>query len=142
MVSWNAPARNSLALFQAGESMTNHNIEQSQWRSYLDDFSARHIGQPVTIEVLADEEGHQILADDLPLVGLVDDPKNSEGRIIEIIVGETAETRIVHEVHHPSHIRVARTDGGEDAALEFESTDEPKILLHFGQPQTAAHLVG
>jgi hypothetical protein len=122
--------------------MTNQTIDQSQWRSYLNEFSARHIGQPVTIEILADQTGRQILADDLPLVGLVDDPKNSAGRIIEIIVGETDQTRIVHEVHHPSGLRVARTDGGEDAALEFESADEPKTILHFGQPETAAHLVG
>jgi hypothetical protein len=122
--------------------MTNHEINQSEWRSFLDDFSHRHLGQPVTVESLAGEQGDQILASDLPLVGLVDDPKNSEGRIIEIIVGDTNETRIVHEIYHPSHLRLAQTDDGQDAALEFESDDSPKTLLYFGQPETAAHLVG
>lgn len=116
--------------------MINQEIDQNEWSVFLDDFSRRHLGRPVTVEVLDRLQGSQTVASGLPLVGVVADTKSSEGEVVEIIAGESGRQNVVHAIPHPSHIRLAKTDQGQDAAVEFESADEPKTLLRFDPPQT------
>ena len=44
-------------------------IPRDEWVKYLDGFSRRHEGWPVTVEVLGAEVGAQVEAQELPLRG-------------------------------------------------------------------------
>jgi len=112
--------------------MYSEEIPQDQWRNFLDDFSHRHVGQPVTLELLDDDLGDQPEAVELPHVGVSLDPKDSAGEIVEIIVGGEPSADVNHIVRRASRVRIAKTDQGDDQALEIEARDEPTVLLRFG----------
>jgi len=117
--------------------MQTQEIERDQWRPFLDQFSRKHLGEPVTVVVLTKDAGPERVATDLPLVGIVDDPKSSDGESIEIVAGESSARNVVHEIFSPSRVRVARQDDGSDVALEFESGDAPPTIVHFGGTERA-----
>jgi hypothetical protein len=117
--------------------MRTEEIQHEQWRVFLDEFSRQHLGEPVTVEVLSQEAGPERVATDLPLVGIVDDPKDSGGESIEIVAGDSEVSNIVHEIFAPSHLRVALQEDGKEVALEFESATAPRTILHFGGAEGA-----
>jgi hypothetical protein len=112
--------------------MRTEEIQHEQWRVFLDQFSRQHLGQPITVEVLSQDAGPERVATDLPLVGVVADPKDSGGESIEIVAGDSTHSNVVHEIYDPSHLRVALGPDGKEVALEFESNSAPRTLLHFG----------
>ncbi len=107
-------------------------IPRDQWQPFLDEFSRRHLREPVTIEVIAKGTGDTVEGSDLPLLGVTADKKDSLGELIEIIAGDSPDANVNRIVHQPSCVRVARDEAGSDQALEIESITEPKILLRFG----------
>ena len=71
--------------------MQTRDIPREQWIKFFDDFSWRHEGWIVTLEVLGPDIGNQEEANNLPLVGISADVKARENQI-EIIVGVHAAT--------------------------------------------------
>src|SRR5436305_2700770 len=103
--------------------MNTSEIPQDQWKSFLNDFSRRHEGERVTVEVLEGEGGIHALATDVPLVGITDDPKNSEGEMIEVMAGDSPENQTTHDIRRPCCVRLATTEDGRDVAVEIQSAD-------------------
>lgn len=122
--------------------MKNREIQHKKWGSFLDDFSRSHLGQRVTVKVLAGEQEPRTLANDLPLVGLVLDNKSSEGALIEIIAGESPDANVVHEVRHPSHVRVAHASDGKGDILELESDEHSKTIVNVRPNEPVARVAG
>ena len=49
---------------------------------------------------------------------------------IEVMAGDPG-ANVSHEIAHPIHVRLARSDDGRDAALEIESDSGPSTLVRF-----------
>ncbi len=114
--------------------MRSQEIPQDQWTTFLDDFSKRHVGEPVTIEVISQEQGDQVEASQLPLLGVTADPKDSEAPLVEVMVGDSPAANVNRIVRRPTRLSLAQGDDGSDQALQIESSGEPTVLLIFGEP--------
>ncbi len=109
--------------------MNTREIPRDQWSSFCDDFSRRHHGEKVVVDVLDRERGSQREADRLPFVGISADEKAGEN-VISVMVGERPDDHQSHLVNNPEHLRVAE---GQKPAIEIEARDGPKTLIQFGE---------
>jgi hypothetical protein len=110
--------------------MQTREIPREQWVRYFDDFSKKHEGWIVTLEVLGSDLGDQEEASRLPLVGLSADVKAGENRI-EIIVGGRPDADVTRFINAPKHVWVKEPGIPGDEAVEVESEDGTKTLLNF-----------
>ena len=108
--------------------MPTDEIRPTDWREFFDGFSRAHEHWLATVEVLGNL-GAQHVADELPLVGIVAD-EPSHGGSVSIVLGRGDET-LTHTVAHPARVEVERTEKGAEAAVEIESTDGERTLVHF-----------
>jgi hypothetical protein len=110
--------------------MQTQEIPKHEWVPFLDEFSKRHVGRRVTVEVLGREVGSQLAAQSLPLVGVsVDLRDGGDNEQIEVIAGDSPHAHVMHAVQRPSQVRVAVGDGGGDEALQIESEDGVATLV-------------
>src|SRR4051812_17692701 len=82
-------------------------IDRSNWKEFLDDFSKRNALRPARIEVLGMDIGAQEEGVHLPLVGVSFEPKGAAKGSVEILLGgETAkdERRLEHLVLNVTHV--------------------------------------
>ena len=104
-------------------------IPTHQWVPFLDEFSKRHYVQTCTLELIGRDIGAVAEARSLPLIGVSVDVKGDGCEQIEVSVGDSPQRYVMHAVARPSAIRIARTDSGEDRALQIASDDGPMTLL-------------
>ena len=110
--------------------MQTQEIPKHEWVPFLDDFSRRHQGEPVTVEVFGPNMGAYREAESLPLVGVsVDLRDGGDNEQIEVIAGDSPRAHVMHSIRQPSQIWLAAADEGADAALEIESEDGSKTLV-------------
>ena len=110
--------------------MQSREIPSDKWVPFLNALSKRHQGDHVTIELLGRDVGDQHAAQDQSLLGITVDPPTGACKI-EVMVGDPSPVNISHEIAHPIHVRLARSDDGRDAALEIECDGGPSTLLRF-----------
>ena len=106
-------------------------IEQTQWRSFLDEFTKRNQFRATRLEVFG-EIGAQEEEEYLPLVGVSFEPKGtSAGSVAIILGGETTEDPRHVEHLIPKVQRIAPLIGktGFEEGLGFEDRDGGKTLL-------------
>ena len=110
--------------------MQTREIPTHEWVPFLDDFSRRHKGQPVSIEVMGPDLGVQREGESLPLSGVtVDLSDGGDNEQIEVMAGDSPHAHVMHAVRRPAHVRVACADDGADAALQLESRDGTVTLV-------------
>jgi hypothetical protein len=110
--------------------MQTRDIPREQWVRFFDDFSKRHEGWIVTLEVLGSDIGDQEETNNLPLVGICADVKARENRV-EIIVGGRPDADVTRFIERPKHIWVKESRLPGDEAIEVESEDGIKTILNF-----------
>lgn len=115
--------------------MRTMEIPHEQWQPFLDQFSKQHQGECVTVEVLEGEGGMHAVASQSRLIGITDDPKNSEGEMIEVMIGDSPDSLTNHDIRQPCCLRVAQSDDGSDVAVEIESNAMPKTIVRFSGPE-------
>ena len=111
-------------------------IPPLRWVSALDDFTARHEGQRVSLDVLDPAIGAQPEINDLPLFGVSADCGTSAGAII-ISAGQSTAGYIAHTIPAPSRLYVERQDDGTDVALQVESSDGTRAVLRLESPASS-----
>lgn len=109
--------------------MRTRQIDRSQWRDFLHEFSRQHDGWIASVEVMADELGAQREVENRPFHGVVYDPVPGDDRI-EIMSGD-ARAHMTHTVQHPRRIWLEQTGDGADRALQIESDEGEKTLIRF-----------
>jgi hypothetical protein len=110
--------------------MQTREIPTHEWVPFLDDFSRRHQGRPVLVEVMGQDLGVQREAASLPLSGVsVDLSDGGANEQIEVMAGDSPHAHVMHAVRRPAHVRVAVNDDGADAALQLESQDGTVTLV-------------
>lgn len=100
--------------------MPTQEILRDEWARYFEEFSRRHQGWLVTVEMLGLDIGDQVQVRNLPLEGIVVET-NDDGDEITIIVGSRPEARISHTICAPLRVWVKQNEQGADEALEIES---------------------
>jgi len=112
-------------------------IQQEQWRAFLDDFSKRNSGRTADLQVLSEELGTQEEAEMLPFKGITLETKGSLASSGEIMLGGTGSADNRNLTHTVTQVRrivpKIGADGREDA-LEIEAEDGAKIILIFKTP--------
>jgi hypothetical protein len=99
-------------------------IPTHEWVPFLNDFSKRHQGEPVTVEISAgDAQTTLEEARAMPLVGVSVDLKEGEREQIEVLMGGRPRADLMHAVTQPHRVLVERTENGDDCVLRIDSED-------------------
>ena len=109
-------------------------IPKNEWPTFLDNFSRKHEGWSVTLEIFGTELGAQVQERELALAGIVDEWDEIHGNRIVIMFGEKPDDHITHSVGRPTQVSLEQTDGGADVALAIKSADGVMALLRFLSP--------
>jgi len=117
--------------------MNTEEIPRDEWIQFLDEFTREHQGWPVNVEVLDEELGAQTQVRDAPLQGISADVRPAGNHNVSIIVGEEQNPSLTHIVPNTRHVRVARSEDGDDEALEIEAADGSRTLVRFQLPHAA-----
>ena len=114
--------------------MATREIPPDAWRQFFDEFSRRHEGWLVDVEVLADA-GAQLEAEGLPLEGISADRGNAS-----VSLALVSDDRFVeHSILRPAQVRVEEEEGedddevepGAEAAIEIETEEGEVTILRF-----------
>lgn len=114
--------------------MKTKEIPKNEWPKFLENFSRKHEGWLVTLEIFGTELGAQVQERELALAGIVDEWDEIHGDRIVIMVGEKPDDHMTHSIGHPTHVSLEQTVGGEDVALAIKSADGVTALLRFLSP--------
>jgi uncharacterized protein DUF5335 len=115
---------------QTSTNMQAREIPREEWIRFFDDFSKRHEGWIVTLEVIGSDIGDQEMAAGLPLVGISADLKGRENRI-EIIIGGRPDADVTRIINTPKRVWHKPPKGVADACVEVESEDGVTTLVSF-----------
>ena len=111
--------------------MKTREIPQNEWPKFFNNFSSKHQGWSVTLEIFGTELGAQVQERELALVGIVDE---IHGNRIVIMFGEKPDNHITHSIERATEVSLEQTDGGTDVALAIKSADGVMALLRFLSP--------
>lgn len=109
--------------------MVTREIPPGEWPEFFDEFTRRHEGWLVTIELFGDL-GAQVEAHERALKGIIAEGKTGSPAI-EILTGDSPDETLTHVVAHPTRVRVEETPEGAESALEIQSKDEGTTLIRF-----------
>jgi len=111
--------------------MKTNEIPKNEWPKFFDNFSSKHQGWSVTLEIFGTELGAQVQERELALVGIVDE---IHGNRIVIMFGERPDDHMTHSIERATEVSLEQTDGGADVALAIKSADGVMALLRFLSP--------
>lgn len=114
--------------------MKTREIPKEEWGKFFDNFSRRHEGWMVTLEILGAEIGAQVAEQELALNGIVDEWDDIKGNAIMIMVGAKPDAHVTHTIGNATQVSLEQTDGGADVALAIKSADGTTALLRFRSP--------
>lgn len=109
--------------------MPTQEILRDEWARYFEEFSRRHQGWLVTVEILGLDIGDQVQVRNLPLEGIVVETTD-DGDEMTIIAGSRPDARISHTICAPLRVWVKQNEQGADEALEIESA-AGAVLVRF-----------
>ena len=112
-------------------------IPRETWDAFFSRFSEDHETQFVSVEVLGSDIGAQVEGQSLLLSGIsrADEDNESLAVMLDSVNGE----HLTHMVNKPTHVRVQRSAGNTDEALEIESGDGTRLLVRFPAYTSASH---
>jgi uncharacterized protein DUF5335 len=105
-------------------------IPQNDWTRILNEFSARHEGWLVSLDLRDARFGARREIQNLPLLGITAEPV-SHVKDITIAAARSAADHVTHTIQSPTRLGVERTDDDMDAGLEIESADGTVAILRF-----------
>jgi hypothetical protein len=109
--------------------MPTQEIPRAQWRPFFDEFSLRHEGWVVNVEIMGSDIGNQEQARK-PLMGVMADVKDPIPRI-EISVGNLLDGHVVHIIEAPERVWFKLPEISGDEAVEIQGEDGHKTLVTF-----------
>ncbi|HEX6732104.1 MAG TPA: DUF5335 family protein [Pyrinomonadaceae bacterium] len=111
--------------------MRTQEIPKNEWTEFFDNFSRKHEGWLVNLEIFGPEIGAQVEERELALEGITDEWDETKGNTIMIMTGVKPDDHITHSVTCPISVSLEQTDEGADAALAIKSGDGLTTLLRF-----------
>src|SRR5262245_7072565 len=110
--------------------MITREIPREEWIRFFNDFSKKHEGWVINLEVVGSDIGDQVEAELHPLLGITADVKGGENRI-EIIVGGRPDDDLNRIIEKPQRVWYRHIEGEARDAIDIESEDGTKTLLQF-----------
>ena len=104
-------------------------IPRTEWTSFFNDFSRKHEGHGVTLEVFGPEIGDQLEERDFFLSGISAETENGRDKI-EIMIGGSPDRHLTHVIAKPTKVGFEKTLPGTKGALQIKSADGTTALLH------------
>jgi hypothetical protein len=111
--------------------MRTQEIPKKEWTEFFDNFSRKHEGWVVNLEIFGNEIGAQVEERELALEGITGEWDEKEGNTIMIMTGGKPDDHITHSITRPTQVSLEQTDEGADAALAIKSGDGVTTLLRF-----------
>ncbi len=108
--------------------MQTKEIQQNEWAKFFDNFSRKHEGEILTIEILGSDIGAQMEEKGLALEGIT---AEATSNTIVIMAGGRRADHVTHPVNRPTGVSIERTDEGDDAAVAIRAADGTTTLLRF-----------
>src|SRR5882757_167393 len=101
--------------------MTSYEVPQSEWRSFFDQFSRLHHGQPVDVETVDAAGERRSNTEGVPLLGITAETAagSSNDLRLDISAGDESGVEIGHSVTEPERVKVSEWNDGVSAALEI-----------------------
>ncbi len=114
--------------------MPTNEIPRQQWVTFCNEFSLRHFGESVMVEVFGEILGDQIEAKGLPFEGISADIKVSSPNQpdhISITLGDSKSAHITHTITAPKALRLAAGQENTRDVLEIENDRGVTTLVRF-----------
>jgi hypothetical protein len=105
-------------------------VPEKDWARTLNEFSAIHRGENVSLDVIGPTMGVQPQIRELPLRGVTAEA-GPRGSAITISAARFDGEHIEHLIPSATHVRIERTNEGADVALEIESEEGLAAILRF-----------
>lgn len=111
--------------------MQSKEIPQQEWEQFFNNFSRKHFGRPVGIEVIGAEVGAQLQESGLALEGITAEPQKDSGAIISIMLGTNPSDHLTHLIDRPVQVSLDRDDRGDDFALAIKGANGNMAIMRF-----------
>ena len=111
--------------------MKTKEIPKNEWPKFFDNFSRKHEGWLVTLEIFGSEFGAQVQERELTFAGIVDEWDEIYGNQIVIMVGEKPDDHITHSIANPTQVSLEQTDEDAHAVLAIKSANGVMALMRF-----------
>jgi Family of unknown function (DUF5335) len=105
-------------------------VPQNDWSRTLNQFSARHEGWLISLDLKDEKFGARREIQNLPLLGVTAEPA-VRAKDITIAAARSGEDHVTHTIQSPTRIGLERTDDGSDVGLEIEAADGTVAILRF-----------
>lgn len=109
-------------------------IPQTEWSHFFDDLSSEKPARQISVQVLNEETGSQILADGVALAGITAEKRGDASRI-EIMLGNSPDNHQTHTIFEPQKIYFRREDNSSRTIVEIEDNSGTKTLVYITQPK-------
>jgi hypothetical protein len=109
--------------------MTTREIPRTEWIRFFDNFSRKHDGWTVLLEVFGPAVGDQVQEHDMQLSGVTAD-RNGRNGSIEIMIGAQPDRHVTHIISQPTDVYVRQNAEGVDDTLRIKSADGATTLLY------------
>lgn len=104
--------------------MRTREIDRSMWNAYMAQISHRCMNRPVTMELVSEALGDQMVARHAPFLGMAPELKGSEACAVDIALGcEGSTDRFMQEVPMARRVVVREGDDGAPLAMDIEGED-------------------
>lgn len=104
--------------------MRTREIARDNWNDYMAVLSHQCLNRNVTVELVSDEFGDQMVANHVPFLGIAPELKGSEACAVDIELGRDGSTdTFMQEVPMASRVMVRESDDGVPLAMDIEGED-------------------
>lgn len=118
--------------------MNTYEVPRAEWRSFFDQFSRIHQGQPVEVETIDPRLGRPSHAPSantrgVPLLGITAQSESpDEAPQLNISAGDQSGIELGHSIAAPCRVQVSEWNDGISAALEIEAEDGRTTRVRVG----------
>lgn len=109
-------------------------IPRKDWKRFFDELSRFRTDWLATVEVERDDSVKQVLAEELPLVGLIAEDKEEAPDGVEIIVGSGSENHQTHNIPNPHKLFFIQENDNLNVELAITDRDNTTTLVHLSEP--------
>lgn len=104
--------------------MRTRELNRTMWNDYMAQISNLCLNRPVTLEIVSEELGDQMVANHVPFLGMAPELKGSEACAVDIELGRDGSTdTFMQEVPCAKRVMVREDDDGTLMAMAIEGED-------------------
>ncbi len=104
--------------------MRTREIDRPMWNAYMAQISNLCMNRPITLEIVSEELGDQMVANHVPFMGMAPEQKGSAACAVDIELGRLGSTdHLMQEIACATRVVVREDDDGTLMAMDIEGED-------------------